>query len=114
MTPTDEATFIALWQEGLSHEALAQQLQTTSKFPFHWWGMNSTLSSRHQLNRPPGPHRVEGEALDVSVSGDENPQVYADSTRSASFPTDGNKIMTRFAISTYLLPVLYALLNQST
>jgi DNA-binding transcriptional MocR family regulator len=26
MTPTDEATFIALWQQGLSHEALAQQL----------------------------------------------------------------------------------------
>jgi hypothetical protein len=26
MTPTDEATFIALWQQGLSHEAMAQQL----------------------------------------------------------------------------------------
>jgi transposase len=26
MTPTDEATFIALWTQGLSHEALAQRL----------------------------------------------------------------------------------------
>jgi hypothetical protein len=26
MTPTDEAAFIALWQQGLSHEAMAQRL----------------------------------------------------------------------------------------
>jgi DNA-binding transcriptional MocR family regulator len=26
MTPTDETTFITLWQQGLSHDALAQQL----------------------------------------------------------------------------------------
>ena len=26
MTPTDEATFIALWQQGLSHDAMAQRL----------------------------------------------------------------------------------------
>lgn len=26
MTPADEATFIMLWQQGLSHDALAQQL----------------------------------------------------------------------------------------
>ncbi len=26
MTPTDEARFIALWRQGLSHEAMAQRL----------------------------------------------------------------------------------------
>jgi DNA-directed RNA polymerase specialized sigma24 family protein len=26
MTPTEDATFIALWQQGVSHDAMAQQL----------------------------------------------------------------------------------------
>jgi hypothetical protein len=68
--------------------------QTTSKFPFRWWGVNSTLSGRHQLNGQPEPHSTEGEALDASESRDGNSVGYADSTRSASFPTGVNKIMT--------------------
>jgi hypothetical protein len=73
-----------------------RSLQTTSKFPFCWWGINSTLSGRRQLDGPSGPHSAEDEALNASESRHENPRGYADSTRSASFPTDGNKIMTRF------------------
>jgi hypothetical protein len=40
-------------------------LQTTSKFSFRWWGVHSTLSGKHQLHRPSGPHSTEEEALDV-------------------------------------------------
>jgi hypothetical protein len=29
-------------------------LQTTSKFPFRWWGVNSTLSGKHQLHKGSG------------------------------------------------------------
>jgi hypothetical protein len=73
-------------------------VQTTSKFPFRWWGINSTLPGKHQLRRPSKPYSPEEAALDASESRDENSGSYADSTRSASFPTDGNKIMTRFAV----------------
>jgi hypothetical protein len=30
--------------------------QTTSKFPFRWWGVNSTLFGKHQLEGLPEPH----------------------------------------------------------
>ena len=45
-------------------------VQTASKFPFHWWGVNPALSGRHQLNGPPGPHSVEEGDLDASEAGD--------------------------------------------
>jgi hypothetical protein len=45
----------------------------------------------------PRPQRAEEGTLNASESKDANPRGYADSTRSASFPTDGNKIMARFA-----------------
>ena len=51
---------------------------------------------RYQLNEPPGPHSAQNEALDVPEPRYANSWSYADSTRSASLPTDGNKIMTRF------------------
>jgi hypothetical protein len=72
--------------------------QTASKFPFRWWGAHSVLSDRHQLDEPLGPHRTEEGTLDASEPRDANPKGYADSTRSASLPTDGNKIMTRFGL----------------
>jgi hypothetical protein len=58
-----------------AHEATLTQMnerlgQTASKFPFRWWGVNSTLPGRHPLNRPPEPHSVEAAALDVSGSRD--------------------------------------------
>jgi hypothetical protein len=59
-------------------------------------GTNSTLSDRHQLDEPPAPHNVQNEAIDVPEPRYAKSWSYADSTRSASFPTDGNKIMTRF------------------
>jgi hypothetical protein len=37
--------------------------QTASKFSFRWWGVNPTLSGKHQLHRPLGPHSTEEEAL---------------------------------------------------
>jgi hypothetical protein len=39
--------------------------QTTSKFPFRWWGVNSALSGKHQLRRPSEPYSTEEEALDA-------------------------------------------------
>jgi hypothetical protein len=33
---------------------LAVEKKTASKFPFRWWGANSTLSGRHQLDERPG------------------------------------------------------------
>ena len=39
--------------------------QTASKFPFRWWGMNSTLSGRHQLNGQLRPHSAEEGPLDA-------------------------------------------------
>jgi hypothetical protein len=75
---------------------MAEGWQTASKFSFHWWGANSTLSDRHQLDEPPGPHSVQNEALDVPEPRHAKSWSYTDSTRSASFPTNGNKIMTRF------------------
>ena len=74
-------------------------LSTTSQFPFRWWGANPTLSDRHQLDEPPGPHSAQHEALAVPKPRYVNSRGYAGSTRSASFPTDGNKIMTRFVPS---------------
>jgi acetyl esterase/lipase len=81
-------------------------LQTASKFLFRQWGAHSTLSDRHQLDEPSGPHRAEEGTLDASESRDAKPQGYADSTRSASLPTDGNKIMTRFASSVRTIDAL--------
>jgi hypothetical protein len=78
-------------------QAHADTHQTTSKFPFRWWGVNSTLSGRHQLDGQPRPHSAEEEAHKASESNDENPRGWADSTRSASFPAGGKVIMTRFA-----------------
>jgi hypothetical protein len=54
------------WVRVGSDERLASQ--TTSKFPFCWWGMNSTLSDKHQFDEPLGPHSKEEETLDASES----------------------------------------------
>src|SRR6266850_2143459 len=50
----------------------------------------------HQLDDPPGPHSAQNEALAVPKPRCAHSRGYAGSTRSASFPTDGNQIMTRF------------------
>jgi len=68
-------------------------LVTTS---FTLVGVNSTLPGIHQLDKPPGPHRAADEALDARESRYANPKGYMDSTRSASFPTDVNNVLTRF------------------
>jgi transposase len=70
--------------------------QTASKFPFRWWGANSTLSDRHQLDERPGPHSAPNEALDVPESKCANLWGYTNLVRSASFPTGVNEIVTRF------------------
>jgi hypothetical protein len=70
---------------------------TKSQFPFRWWGAHPTLSDRHQLDEPSGPHGAEEGIFGASESRNANPRGYADSTRSAAFPTDGNTMMTRFA-----------------
>ena len=40
-------------------------VQTASKFPFRWWGVNSTLPGKHQLDRTPGPRSTAEETLDA-------------------------------------------------
>ena len=93
-----EERIISSEQRTLVEHLLCERisLQTASKFSFHWWGANSTLSDRHQLDEPPAPHSVQNEAIDVPEPRHAKSWSYADSTRSASFPTNGNKIMTRF------------------
>ena len=56
------------------------------------------MSDKQQLDEPPGPHSAQNAALDVPKPRYANSRAYAGSTRSASFPTDGNKIMTRFEV----------------
>jgi hypothetical protein len=50
---------------GLSLVDEGQIGQTASKFPFRWWGMNSTVSGRHQLNGQLRPHSAEEGPLDA-------------------------------------------------
>jgi hypothetical protein len=72
-------------------------VQTASKFPCRWWGANSTLSDRHQLDELPAPHSAQNEAPDVPEPRYVNSRGYTDLVRSASFPTGVNGILTRFA-----------------
>jgi len=58
--------------------------------------MKPTVFGIQQLDEPPGPHSAEDEALDARESMYANPKGYIDSTRSASFPTDVNNVLTRF------------------
>jgi hypothetical protein len=57
------------WIESSSEEHSLTE-QTTSKFPFRWWGVHTTLSGRHQLNGQPEPHSAEEKALYASESRD--------------------------------------------
>jgi DDE domain len=57
---------------------------------------NLVAARIHQLDEPLRSHSVQEEALDESESRYANPQGYADSTRSASLPTDVNNVLTRF------------------
>jgi hypothetical protein len=66
---------------GLFYSPFYSLTQTTSKFPFRWWGVHSTLLGKHQLYRPSVPHSPEEAALDALESRDENSGSYADSTR---------------------------------
>jgi hypothetical protein len=75
-------------------------VQTASKFPFRWWGANSTLSDRYQLDELPGPYSTQNEVLDISELRYANARDYAGLVRSASFPTGVNGILARFALWT--------------
>ena len=66
---------------GLVRRRLA--VQTTSRFPIHWWGMNSTLSGMHQFNEPPGPHRGTRKPSTCKNLRSLNLHGYADSVQSA-------------------------------
>jgi hypothetical protein len=55
MTPTDEATFITLWQQGLSHEAMAQRLGCpvgTIKSSAHRLQQQGVIEPRGRGGRP--------------------------------------------------------------
>ena len=71
MTPTDEATFIALWQQGLSQDAIAQQLGIpggTVKSRAHTLAHAGKLTPRPRggaYPRQQGKTRQEAEGLPV-------------------------------------------------
>jgi hypothetical protein len=47
-----------------------------------WWGANSTVSDRHQLDEPPGPHSMQNETLDVREPRRTNSRGYTNVVRS--------------------------------
>src|SRR6266540_5281725 len=61
-----------------------------------------------QLDEPLWPHSAEHKALHARESRYASPKGYIDSTRSASFPTDVNNVLTRFVTPPLPLEVLGA------
>jgi hypothetical protein len=51
---------------------------------------------KHELDQPPEPHRAEEWALKAREPTCVNPMGYVGPTRSASFRTDVNNVVTRF------------------
>ena len=57
MTPADEATFIQLWQQGLTHAAMAQQLGCpvgTVKSRLHTLQRQGKIQPRRSTTAHPG------------------------------------------------------------
>ncbi len=70
--------------------------QPTSQHPLRWWGVNSTLFGKHPLDQHPELHEVQEKAPKARGPICVNPIGYVGPTRSASFPTDVNNVLTRF------------------
>jgi hypothetical protein len=71
-----------------------------SQHPLRQCGVNSTVFGKHPLDQPPGPSNAEEWALKARESTDVNPMGYVGPTRSASFRTNVNNVLTRFAQGT--------------
>src|SRR5215475_3649021 len=113
----DEVTAIDLVLEGQGLEISSEtrDAQPSSRHPLLWWGMNSTLFGKYPLGPDPEPHGASSRALNAHESKDGNSPGYVDPTRSASFPTEVNNVVTRFAprITTLYLPVENSLEHQA-
>jgi hypothetical protein len=68
-----------------------------TRHPLLWWGMNSTLFGKYPLDQHPEPHGTSSSTLNACESMCVKPIGYIGPTRSASFPTDVNNALTRFA-----------------
>ena len=78
-------------------------IQPSSRHPLLWWGMNSTVFGKYPLDQRPEPHGASSRALNACESTCVNPTGYVGPTRSASFPTEVNNVLTRFVPSPSLL-----------
>jgi hypothetical protein len=89
----------------LEHRAVTMdaETQSSSGLPLRWWGVKPTLSGIYQLDEQPEPHSAQEEILEAPASTHVNPRGYTDPTRSASFPTDVNNVLTRFVDSSLSL-----------
>jgi hypothetical protein len=67
---------------------------TKSPHPLLWWGTNSTVLGKHPLDQHLEPHGASSRALNACESTDGNPPGYVGPTRSASFPTEVNNVVT--------------------
>src|SRR5687768_14720062 len=71
--------------------------QPSPRHPLLWWGMNSTLFGKYPLDQHPEPHGTSSSTLNACESMCVNPIGYIGPTRSASFPTEVNDVLTWFA-----------------
>jgi hypothetical protein len=66
--------------------------------------VNSTLFGKHQLDQPPEPHGTQEWVLKAREPTGVNPMGYVGPTRSASFPTDVDNVLTRFGQDAWACP----------
>jgi hypothetical protein len=72
--------------------------EASPEHPILWWGMKPTVSGKYPLDQHPEPRGASSRALHARESTDGNPPSYVGPTRSASFPTEVNNVVTRFAL----------------
>jgi hypothetical protein len=73
--------------------------QPSPRHPLLWWGINSTLLGKYPLDQHPEPQGPSSRALNACESTRVNPIRYGGPTRSASFPTEVNEVLTWFGNS---------------
>jgi hypothetical protein len=74
----------------------AAAVQPSPRHPLLWWGMNSTLLGEYRLDQHPQPHGVPSRVRNACESTYVNPTGYVSPTRSASFRTEVNDVLTWF------------------
>src|SRR5215510_7912748 len=84
------------WRWGLTaHQPVG--VQSSPRHPLPLCGMNSTVLGKYLLDQHPEPDGASSRALNARASTYVNPIGCVAPTRSASFPTEVNNVLTRFA-----------------